>query len=311
LEKEMELSILPAPLKTIDATMEDGAVIRLRQHGQAGTPRLVLSHGNGLAIDGYFPFWNLLRDRYELILFDFRNHGQNPLHDFDHHNWHQFIHDLERIFGLIQETFGPRRTAGVFHSLSAVTAAMHTQRMGKRWDPLVLFDPPFYPRDGHPLRELQRTNEDDIAARAGRRTPSYKDPMDLARQFRKYFPRWQPDAYDLMARATLRHDASGEWTLACPREYEAHVFRSNRDTSAWTGLAHMPVAVKLICADPAGGEQMPPALIGKAIAEEAPVEYEAIPGTTHFLQIEQPHECVRSMEAFLVRHGFNASTPRP
>jgi pimeloyl-ACP methyl ester carboxylesterase len=267
----------------------------------------VLSHGNGLAIDGYFPFWKLLRDRYELIVFDFRNHGQNPLHRFDHHNWHQFIGDLERIFGLIQATFGSRVTAGVFHSLSAVSATMQTQRMGKRWDPLVLFDPPFYPREGHPLRELQRTNEDDIAARAERRTPSYKDPMDLARQFRRYFPRWQPDAYDLMARATLRHDAaSGEWMLACPREYEAHVFRSNRDTSAWTGLAHMPVAVKLICADPAGGERMPPALIGKAIAEEAPIEYEAIPGTTHFLQIEQPRECVRSMEVFLIKHGLIA-----
>jgi pimeloyl-ACP methyl ester carboxylesterase len=304
----MELSIdLPAPLKTIDATMEDGAIIRLRQHGQPGAPRLVLSHGNGLAIDGYFPFWKLLRDRYELIVFDFRNHGQNPLHRFDHHNWHQFIGDLERIFGLIQEAFGSRRTAGVFHSLSAVSATMHTQWLGKRWDPLVLFDPPFYPRDGHPLRELQRTNEDDIAARAARRTPSYQDPMDLARQFRKYFPRWQPDAYDLMARATLRHEAaSGEWMLACPREYEAHVFRSNRDTSAWTGLAHMPVAVKLICADPAGGERMPPALIGKAIAEEARVEYEAIPATTHFLQIEQPRECVRSMEAFLTKHGLTA-----
>jgi pimeloyl-ACP methyl ester carboxylesterase len=285
--------------------MEDGAVIRIRQHGNPNGPRLALSHGNGLAIDGYFPFWGPLRERYEVILFDFRNHGQNPLHSLAHHNWLQFVGDLERIFYLVQQSFGAKPTAGVFHSLSAVTSTMHTQRMGKRWEPLVLFDPPFYPPDGHPLRDAQKNNEDDIAARAERRTPSYKDPMDLARLFSWHFKRWRPEAYELMARATLRHDSSsGQWVLACPREYEAHVFRSNRDAGTWNGLRAMPVGVKLICADPEDQDMSPPAVIGRAIAAEVPVEYEAIPNTTHFLQIERPDECVRSMEAFLTRQGF-------
>ncbi|HKV55153.1 MAG TPA: alpha/beta hydrolase [Candidatus Binataceae bacterium] len=294
---------VPAPRRAIELKMDDGAIIRIRQYGNTGGPRLALSHGNGLAIDGYSPFWERLRERYELILFDFRNHGQNPLHDLAHHNWPQFIHDLEPIFHAVGETFGVKRTAGAFHSLSAVTAVMHTQRMGKRWDPLVLFDPPFYPPDGHPLRELQRGNEDDIAARAERRTPSYKDPSDLARQFRRRFTHWQPEAYELMARATLRHDpGSGQWVLACPREYEAHVFRSNRETSTWKRLSEMPVAVKLICADPADGG--PPALIGRTLAAEVPVEYEAIAGTSHFLQIEEPVACTRAMETFLAKTGF-------
>src|SRR5205807_6398925 len=57
----------------IEIAMEDGAIIRIRQHGNLAGPRLALSHGNGLAIDGYLPFWDNLRDRYELILFDFRS----------------------------------------------------------------------------------------------------------------------------------------------------------------------------------------------------------------------------------------------
>jgi pimeloyl-ACP methyl ester carboxylesterase len=293
----------PAPLRVIELAMDDGAIIRIRQHGNPSGPRLALSHGNGLGIDGYLPFWALLRQRYELILFDFRNHGQNPLHNFTHHNWPQFIHDLERIFECVQQSFGAKRTAGIFHSLSAVTAVMQTQRLGKRWDPLVLFDPPFYPPEGHPIREMQRGTEDDIAARAERRTPSYNTPTDLAKQFRRRFPRWLPEAYELMAEATLRYDASDQqWRLACPREYEAHIFRSNRETSTWQRLRKMPVAVKLICADPADGG--PPALIGRALAAEASVEYEAIAGTSHFLQIERPGECIRAMEAFLVKHGF-------
>ena len=297
---------VPAPLRTIDAEMEDGAIIRIRQHGNPRGPRLALSHGNGLAIDGYLPFWERLRERYELILFDFRNHGQNPTHRLERHNWPNFIRDLEHIFQLVQREFGAKRTAGVFHSMSAVSATMHTQRVGRRWDPLILFDPPFYPRDGHPLREQQVVGENAIAARAERRTPSYKDPSELAGQFKKYFSHWHPEAYELMACATLRRDeATGEYVLACPREFEAHVFRSNRDVAAWTGLARMPVAVKLVCADPRLENAMP-ARIGEAIAEEAQVDYEAIPNTTHFLQIEQPAECIRTMEQFLTRHGIVA-----
>ncbi len=305
--RNRELTIqVPAPIATIDAQMKDGALIRIRRHGNPGGPRLALSHGNGLAIDGYLPFWEPLRVRYDLILFDFRNHGQNPTHRLDHHNWPTFVSDLEHIYHLLQDQFGAKRTAGVFHSLSAVSATMQTQRMGARWDPLVLFDPPFYPRDGHPLRDQQRTGEDAIAARAERRTPIYQDPMELALQFKKYFTRWQPEAYELMARATLRRDAAtGAYVLACPREFEAHVFRSNRDTNAWTGLARMPVAVKLICADPRL-DNATPALIGKALAEEARVDYAAIADTTHFLQIEQPEECIRSMEEFLAKNGIAA-----
>ncbi|MGH7987946.1 MAG: alpha/beta fold hydrolase [Candidatus Binataceae bacterium] len=294
---------LPSPLTTVALRMEGGAIIRLRRHGNPAGPRLALSHGNGLAIDGYFPFWDLLRDRYDLILFDFRNHGENPLSDFAHHNWPQFIRDLERIWLEIGTHFGVKRIAGVFHSLSAVSAATHTQLMGSRWDPLVLFDPPFFPRDGHPLRNVQRTNEDDIASRADRRTPRYPEPAGLAAQLARRFKLWQPAAYELMARATLRPDpVAGDWVLACPREYEAHVFRSNRDASAWAGLAHMPVGVKLICADPSVGDT--PARIGQAIAAEMPVEYEAIEGTTHFLQIERPAQCVRAMEPFLAKYGM-------
>jgi pimeloyl-ACP methyl ester carboxylesterase len=295
----------PAPRKAVDVVMDDGAIIRLRQHGTPGRLRLALSHGNGLAIDGYYPFWHLLTERYELILFDFRNHGQNPLHGFADHRWPCFVEDLENVFAAIQENFGARRTVGVFHSLAAVTASMAAQRYGARWDPLVLFDPPFYPPPGHPVHAAQLSNEDAIAARAERRTTTYADPSKLAESFARNLPRWRPEAYQLMARATLRRDPkSGQWVLACPREFEAQVFRSNRNPATWEGLKRMPVAVKLIGADPALPEAGPSAHLGRAAAAEAGLEYEAIPDTTHFLQIEKPYECVVAMESFLRQQGL-------
>ena len=304
--KTGEVSI-PRPHGVFDAVMEDGAVIRVRRHGKPGAPRLVLSHGNGLAIDGYFSFWGQLLDRYDVIVYDFRNHGQNPPHHPAHHNWKSFIQDDERVWHAIRERWGAKPAAGVFHSLSAVAAVMHTLKMGRRWDPLVLFDPPIHPREGHPLQEVQIFHEGQIAARARRRTERYKTPEDLAELFThvQQFKLWRPEAYELMARATLRRDeAAGDWVLACPRELEAHIFESNRDATIWPRMKNLPVPCKLICGDPAHEHKQTPALIGRAIAEETPVEYEAIADTTHFLQIEHPEECIRAMESYLRKHGF-------
>jgi pimeloyl-ACP methyl ester carboxylesterase len=299
--------LVPAARHTFDARMHDGAIIRVRQHGNPRGPRLVLSHGNGLAIDGYFPFWGLLLDRYEVIVFDFRDHGRNPPHTEAGHVWPNFVRDLETVWHAIARELGAKPAAGVFHSLSAVAAAMHALEHGRRFDALVLFDPPIFPRQGHPLRADQQFDKDSLAARARRRTERYKAPADLARQFRARFPRWRPEAYELMARATLRHDThAGDWTLACPREWEAHVFASNADPNLWPRMAQCPVPVKLVCGDPELEGAMPPARIGRAMAEELPLEYEAIAGTTHFLQIERPDECIRATESFLRNHGLAA-----
>ena len=66
---------LPEPLSTHDVRVDDDTVITLRRHGNPQGPRLVMSHGNGLAIDLYYPFWSLLADDFDLIIYDLRNHG--------------------------------------------------------------------------------------------------------------------------------------------------------------------------------------------------------------------------------------------
>lgn len=301
---------VPHARHSFDVKMHDGATIRIRQHGSPAAPRLVLSHGNGLAIDGYFPFWGPLRDRYEVVVFDFRNHGHNPLHGAEGHTWPNFVTDMETVWHAINRELGRKPSAGLFHSLSGVTAAMHALKYGRRFDTLVLFDPPVYPREGHPIQFLQQNDKESLASRAARRPERYDDPMQLARQFARRFKNWMTDGYELMARATLRHDrARGDWILACPREYEAHVFGSGANPNLWPQMARCPVPVKLVCGDPSLEDVMPPALIGQAMAEELKLPYEAIPGTTHFLQIERPAECMSAVESFLEPLGLAASAP--
>lgn len=298
---------IPAPRQTLDLQMEDGAPIEVRRHGQPAGPRLVLSHGNGLAIDGYFPFWGPLCERYDIVLFDFRHHGHNLSNPRWAHGWPVLISDMERVRRAIDDGFGKKPTAGVFHSMSAVCSVLHTLERGPRWDLLALFDPPFYARNGHPLQTANQAAKYDLAARTRRRRESYDSPEEFARQLRSIptFRLWVPEAYELMARATLRHDdKSRKFILACPRDLEAHIFESTADPTIWPRMAHLPVPVKLIGADPTSEDAGPPALVGRAMAAELPIEYEAIPRTTHFLQIERPHECIRAVETFLAAHGF-------
>src|SRR5205823_91712 len=102
----------------LELTMSDGAIIHVRRHGRSGDPRLVLSHGNGFAIDAYYPFWGHFLHDCEVIVFDQRNHGWNPLHDVRGHSERQMADDMQVIVKAIGGAFGERPTVGAFHSLS-------------------------------------------------------------------------------------------------------------------------------------------------------------------------------------------------
>jgi pimeloyl-ACP methyl ester carboxylesterase len=301
---------VPKPLAAADLAMADGAVIRLRRHGNPEGPRIALSHGNGLAIDAYLPFWSQLLPGYDVVLFDQRNHGQNSLHGAEGHHWDRLTRDNAEIYDGIARAFGAKPVIGAFHSLSAVAAAMATLRFGPRWTPLVLFDPPIFPRLGHPLEPMEREHMRDMAALARRRPERYPDPAAFAAQLasRAGFRRWVPGAHDLFARATLRPDVDGNgWVLRCPRELEARIFEQNIDPTVWPRLAACPVPLFLIGADTGVEGQQAPAFLTEALARDQGIPYATITDTTHFLQIERPRDVLREMEHFLAGQGIEAA----
>jgi pimeloyl-ACP methyl ester carboxylesterase len=142
---------LPVPSLTFDVALEDGAKILVRRHGRPDGVRLFLSHGNGFAADAYFPYWQYLLAKFDLVVFDFRNHGQNVPVVPPHHTYEQLTRDLERVIQAVKVRLGQRATAGLFHSMSTRTAMKHAIDIGWRWDALILFDPPNVPPPDHPL----------------------------------------------------------------------------------------------------------------------------------------------------------------
>ena len=135
----MTLLAPPEPIETVDAAMDDGAIIRIRRHGNLEGPRIVLSHGNGFAADAYYPFWRELLDRCDVVLFDCRNHGQNPFHTAEAHRYERIVGDLGRIRRAIDDAFGARPALGVFHSLSARANMKHAPGGSRK--PWATFSP--------------------------------------------------------------------------------------------------------------------------------------------------------------------------
>jgi pimeloyl-ACP methyl ester carboxylesterase len=298
---------VPSPSKAVDLNMADGARIRLRRYGRAGRTRLVLSHGNGLAINAYAPFWLPLTENYDVVVFDMRNHGENPKHTLEGHTWKNFFLDIEEVFQGIRYHFGPAPTVAVVHSLSSVATIGHVLWQSERWDALCLFDPPIMPPAGHPLHEPQCADMEALAERALRRQEIYDTPDQLAEQFRRRasFGRWIPEAADLLARHTLRQLLDGRWTLCCPPAFESEVFRNNVDPTLFPRLDQIQAPLRVIAGDPNSPHASPAAWIAKSAHEMYGIDYQTVRGTTHFLQIEEPRACRDLLNEFLTRHGLD------
>jgi len=298
---------VPAPHETLELVMGDGAVIRVRRHGRTdGGVRLFVSNGNGFAIDGYYPFWGPLADRYEVVAFDVRNHGQNPpaASGRDGHTYAQMTLDLERVVREVSARWGREPSVGVFHSMSARTAMKHAIELGFPWQALILFDPPNVPPLGHRTYEIMDVFERRLAEWAMRRQDRFTDPSELARQYAetRAHANWVPGVHELMARAVLRRDQTGDgWVLACPRELEASIYLQAMTLNVWPPADAYGGPVKLIAADPQAKGAPGPAFANRALAEDFGYVYEAIEGTGHMLQIQKPEECRRATLDFLAK----------
>ena len=277
-----------------DVRLDDRTVTRLRQHGNPSGPRLVLSHGNGLAIDLYFPFWSLLVDEFDLLVYDLRNHGWNAVGDRRDHNIPTLIADHDRILASIDQAYGRKPTVGVFHSFSALVALMSFTDL---YSALVLFDPPVCKPTANEA-EFD-TAAERTAAMTRRRSERFRTLREFATilGLSPAFSGVAPEVRELVARTTLRPCAAGQnFELRCPRDYEAQIAEYTRGFAPLLDLETLTCPTKVIGADPTlPYAYLPTFNLGQA----AVVDYDFVPDAKHLLQLEKPVECAEMLRDFL------------
>ena len=293
---------LPAPSTILDVTLDDGAVIRVRRHGKPDGVRLLLSHGNGFATDAYFPYWRHFLAQFDLMVFDFRNHGQNVPVVPPHHTYEQLTLDLELVIQAVKAEFGDRPTAGIFHSMSGRTAMKHALKIGWRWEALVLVDPPNMPPPDHPAFPPMAAFEKRLTAWARSRRRHFASVAELTEEYKqsRATARWVDGAHELMARSVLRRspDDAG-YELVCAPENEAAIYAQAMTLNLWPAADDFDGPVKLIGCDPQvkGGPAI--AAANAAFGREGGYDYSFVAHTGHLLQIEKPQECVAVTMNFL------------
>jgi pimeloyl-ACP methyl ester carboxylesterase len=286
--------------------MSDGATIRVRQHGNVDGPRVFMSHGNGFAIDGYVAFWQPLATQFELIIFDFRNHGHNPPSPAADHHYAQMADDVEQILRGVDDHLGQKPAIGAFHSMSARAAMKHAVEIGWRWQALVLFDPPNMPPPGHPQYAAMIAFEDKLVQFADMRRSHFDDPSELAEHYAssRAHAGWVNGAHAAMAQAVLRQDPQrGDWTLVCPGALEASIYAAASTLNLWPNADEFGGPVALIGSDPERTGPPPTGAANRALADEGGYWYRGIADTGHLLQIEKPKQCRAAMLAFLSESG--------
>ena len=279
--------------------MDDDTVIILRRHGNPEGPRLVLSHGNGLAIDLYYPFWSLLSRDFDLFVHDLRNHGWNKTGARKDHSVGTFARDHDRIFEAIASLYGEKPTVGVFHSISAL-ASLHTPSRGGNYSALALFTPPLCNTDRYKEFELRAKS---TAAMLRRRAQRFRSREELAElhTYLPYFHLSVPGVYELVARTTLKESETGQgFELRCPSEFEAQIWDDVSKYAVSVDFGALKCPVKIVSSDPALLDPNAPTFD----YGDTDVDHEFLPETTHFLQLEKPQECAVALQRFLNQVGI-------
>ena len=301
--KEMRWE-LPEPLSICEISLDLKNRSFVRQHGNPKGPRLVLGHGNGLAIDLYYPFWSLLEPDFELFVYDLRSHGWNEVSDEEDHNLFSLVTDLDHILHEIERHYGPKPTVGVYHSLSALISLLLTShlvarsfdRRGSGFEGLVLFEPPFH-RPGESHAEFDESAAK--TARMTRRRTRFFDSREQYLELLNYFPAYSrlvPGARELMAQTILRKSSGGGYELRCPPEYEARVIESVRAFAGQVDFDELPCPTRIIGADPLLPNTYLPSV---DLSDMISIDFDFIPETTHYLQIEKPRDCAEYVRAFV------------
>jgi pimeloyl-ACP methyl ester carboxylesterase len=298
---------VPSPHKTFDVALDDGAKIHMRRHGNPDGVRLLLSHGNGFAADAYFPYWRYFLEKFDLLVFDFRNHGQNVPAVPANHTYEQLTRDLETVVQAVKAEFGERPTAGIFHSMSGRTAMKHALEVGWRWDALVLVDPPNMPPPEHPAFPPMAAFEKRLTAWARSRRRHFAAIAELTEEYKqsRATARWVDGAHELMARSVLRKSPDGDgYELVCAPENEASIYAQAMTLNLWPDADEFDGPVKLIGCDPQVKGAPAIAAANLALGREGGYDYSFVAHTGHLLQIEKPQECFDVTMDFLSDCGL-------
>lgn len=283
--------------------------------GRADGPAILWGHANGFAAGSYRTFFAALAADLDIYAFDAAGQGGSaqPQPDADLETFcdpDALADDVDAVARAARDWAGKPLVYGA-HSMCGAAmlrlALFHRPRfdaLGLRG--LVLFEPPFFPPEGHPLHAAGLARHRKRTSRAkGRREEFAGGPDELAAYLtgREIFQRFRPDQIAAHAAATLRPEGI-TWRLACSPAVETAVFHAlgGRPVN-FPAMDRFPAGMPLhlVAGDIAMGLAQGTtvtAMMPDAAAKVPHAQLTELPGASHMMVFEEEAACARLVKSF-------------
>jgi pimeloyl-ACP methyl ester carboxylesterase len=244
--------------KTRRVITKDGVSLALSQFTASTTtpplsPKIFFSHANGFHGRIFQTTIKSLQEKepYECWSIDHRGHGQSICQLPKQFNWEIFGEDILTSLDAIA-TSPEEKIIGVGHSFGAASLLIAALKNPQRFSHLILYEPVIFPPF---FRFLSSFSESPLAVAAMKRRRSFSSINAAIENFSSKQPMksFHPDvlrdycAYGLTQQQIQENDKElQEWTLCCPPENEAAIFRSGNLHKTMDDLPRISLPVRLI-----------------------------------------------------------------
>ena len=214
---------------------ERGVDFALVDWGGSG-PFALLSHANGFCADLFGPIATRLCERYRVIGFDSRGHGDSSTPAGEGaFEWEEFALDVAAVaHALVAELGVPRVELGVGHSFAGTcmltAAARHPDLFGR----VAALDPIIHPRRSERSEPLARRGIHAMAERARRRRVVFDSREAVRKRWaeRGTFGEWDLRVMDLYLERGFRDRPDRGVELKCLGETEAAIYAAGSNFDA-------------------------------------------------------------------------------
>jgi pimeloyl-ACP methyl ester carboxylesterase len=289
----MDARVDPEPLPRMVALPARGGAMAALDLGPQDRPvDIVFSHANGFNGCTYRTILQPLAGSLRILALDLRGHGASTLPTTieGRQGWLEFRDDLLALLAAACE--GPVVLAG--HSMGGTSSLLAAAAEPGRVRALALFDPVVMPIEMQ--RDPQAVMESPLVQGALRRRATFASRQAAFDAYlgRGAFRTWSPDQLADYVAAGFRGTEGGEVTLACTPEWEASNFRTH-NYDPWGAFRASRCPIRILRAAEASTFRLEG---GEAdLGDGGRITVETVPGTTHFLPMEQPERVRETLRA--------------
>ena len=257
-------------------------------------PPLHFFHANGFPVSVYLPLMTELARDFRVVGLSLR--GQDGLGE-GIRSWHRLAEDL---IGFL-DTLDAGPVFGVGHSIGAVSTLFAAVERPDLFRQLVLLDPVLPPPPLvaliRVLKLFGRKHRIPLAVRARGRRNGWADRQEALEYFRSksLFRGWTDAFLHAYVSYGLRPDPEGRIVLVCPPEAEAQGFE-NYPTDIWAWPKRLRTPTRIVRGE--RSDALRQDCYERFLRNCPAAEGTVLPGTDHFIPMQQPDETVALIRDF-------------